>query len=96
MLIRGGYDDIEDTDALRAVELRPAAQLSKLYLLPFDYHGSGVVSELMDATLATAADWGVRCVWLGVNQENQRAQRFYLKSGFKVNGTRIVSRRGPT
>lgn len=87
MLIRGGYDDIEDTDALRAVELRPAAQLSKVYLLP-DYHGSGVASELMDATLATAADWGVRCVWLGVNQENQRAQRFYLKHGFKVNGTR--------
>jgi ribosomal protein S18 acetylase RimI-like enzyme len=87
MLIRGGYDDIEDTDVRRAVKLRPAAQLSKLYLLP-DYHGSGVASELMDTTLATAADWGVRCVWLGVNQENQRAQRFYLKNGFKVNGTR--------
>jgi ribosomal protein S18 acetylase RimI-like enzyme len=84
MLIRG-VD--EDTDVRRAVELRPAAQLSKLYLLP-DYHGSGVASELMDTTLATAADWGVRCVWLGVNQENQRAQRFYLKHGFKVNGTR--------
>ena len=84
MLIRG-VD--EDTDVRRAVELRPAAQLSKLYLLP-DYHGSGVASELMDTTLATAADWGVRCVWLGVNQENQRAQRFYLKNGFKVNGTR--------
>jgi ribosomal protein S18 acetylase RimI-like enzyme len=87
MLIRGVSDDTDDTDVRRAVALRPAAQLSKLYLLP-DYHGSGVASELMDTTLATAADWGVRCVWLGVNQENQRAQRFYLKSGFKVNGTR--------
>ncbi|MGO9158132.1 GNAT family N-acetyltransferase [Mycobacterium sp.] len=84
MLIRG-IDN--DTDVQRAVEIRPAAQLSKLYLLS-DYHGSGVATALMDTTLATAAEWGVRCVWLGVNQENQRAQSFYLKSGFKVSGTR--------
>jgi ribosomal protein S18 acetylase RimI-like enzyme len=30
----------------------------------------------------------VRCVWLGVNQKNQRAQRFYTKSGFEISGTR--------
>ena len=87
MLIRGGYGVSEDTDVQRAVEIRPAAELSKLYLLP-DYHGAGVATALMESTLATAAEWGVRCVWLGVNQGNQRAQRFYLKSGFKVNGTR--------
>jgi ribosomal protein S18 acetylase RimI-like enzyme len=84
MLIRGVDDD---TDVQRAVEVRPAAELSKLYLLP-DYHGAGVATTLMETTLATAAAWGARCVWLGVNQENQRAQRFYIKSGFKVNGTR--------
>jgi ribosomal protein S18 acetylase RimI-like enzyme len=84
MLIRG-VD--EDTDVQRAVEIRPAAELSKLYLLP-DYHGAGTATTLMETTLATAAEWGVRCLWLGVNQENQRAQRFYVKSGFKVNGTR--------
>jgi ribosomal protein S18 acetylase RimI-like enzyme len=90
MLIRAGSgvgDDIDDTDVQRAVEIRPAAELSKLYLLP-DYHGAGVATALMETTLATAAEWGARCVWLGVNQENQRAQRFYVKSGFKVNGTR--------
>jgi ribosomal protein S18 acetylase RimI-like enzyme len=75
MLIRGDPDDPD------------AAELSKLYVLP-DYHGSGVATALMDTTLATAAEWGMRCVWLGVNQENRRAQRFYLKSGFKVSGTR--------
>lgn len=84
MLIRGVNDD---TDVQRAVEIRPAAELSKLYLLP-DYHGAGVATALMERTLATAAEWGARCVWLGVNQGNQRAQRFYLKSGFKINGTR--------
>ena len=27
-------------------------------------------------------------MWLGVNQNNQRAQRFYAKHGFTVNGTK--------
>lgn len=63
------------------------AELSKLYV-PADFHGAGVATELMDAALAAAVEWGVRRVWLGVNQENQRAQRFYAKSGFTINGTR--------
>jgi GNAT superfamily N-acetyltransferase len=73
MLIRGVDDD--------------TAELSKMYLLP-DFHGTGVSAALMERTLAIAAEWDVRCVWLGVNQKNQRAQRFYTKSGFKVSGTR--------
>jgi ribosomal protein S18 acetylase RimI-like enzyme len=84
MLINGVDDD---TNVQRAVELRPAAELSKMYLLP-DFHGSGAAAELMKRTLATAAKWGVRCVWLGVNQKNQRAQRFYTKSGFEISGNR--------
>jgi ribosomal protein S18 acetylase RimI-like enzyme len=84
MLIRGVGDD---PNVQRAVRVRPAAELSKMYVLP-DNHGAGVSTALMDAALATAAEWGDRCVWLGVNQENQRAQRFYKKCGFTVNGTR--------
>jgi ribosomal protein S18 acetylase RimI-like enzyme len=84
MLVRGVSDH---PGVQQAVNLRPAAELSKLYLLPA-YHGSGASTALMDRALAVAADWGVRCVWLGVSRANQRAQRFYVKSGFKVNGTR--------
>ncbi len=84
MLVRGVGDDL---DVQKAVAARPAAELSKIYLLPA-YHGAGVSITLMQLTLATAAEWGARCVWLGVNQENQRAQRFYVKSGFEINGTR--------
>jgi GNAT superfamily N-acetyltransferase len=72
MLIRGGDDRVE---------------LSKMYVLAAQ-HGSGVSTLLMDAALAAAADWGANSVWLGVNQKNQRAQRFYRKSGFTVNDTR--------
>ncbi len=72
MLIRDGTD---------------AAELSKIYVLP-DHHGGGVAGALMERALATAEGWGARRVWLGVNQGNQRAQRFYAKSGFTISGTR--------
>ena len=84
MLIQGVGDD---PDVQQAVPVRPAAELSKMYVLP-DNHGSGVASALMDAAVAAAVDWDANCVWLGVNQKNHRAQRFYKKSGFTVNGTR--------
>jgi ribosomal protein S18 acetylase RimI-like enzyme len=73
MLIRGVEDD--------------RVELSKIYVLP-EQHGSGVARALMDTALAAAAEWGAASVWLGVNQKNERAQRFYGKSGFVVAGTR--------
>ncbi|MFZ1163639.1 GNAT family N-acetyltransferase [Mycobacterium sp.] len=84
MMISGVGDDPE---VQRAVHIRPAAELSKIYVLPA-HHGSGVATALMDAALMAAADWHAGCVWLGVNQKNQRAQKFYKRCGFTVNGTR--------
>jgi len=63
------------------------AELSKMYVVA-DHHGAGVSTALMERTLATAKEWGMRRMWLGVNQGNQRAQRFYANNGFKINGTR--------
>jgi GNAT superfamily N-acetyltransferase len=65
----------------------PGVELSKMYVLP-EHHGTGVSTALMKAALQAAAELGGSHVWLGVNQKNQRAQRFYLKHGFTVNGTR--------
>jgi GNAT superfamily N-acetyltransferase len=62
-------------------------ELSKLYVVP-DQHGTGAATALMDAALDAASQWGAHRVWLGVNQKNQRAQRFYTKSGFTISGTR--------
>ncbi|MDT5103142.1 MAG: hypothetical protein QOI25_655 [Mycobacterium sp.] len=84
MLIRGVIDD---GDVQRAVPLRPAVELSKMYVLP-DVHGAGVSAALMSAALDQARTLGAACVWLGVNQENQRAQRFYAKHGFVTSGTK--------
>ena len=84
MLIRGVPDD---DDVQRAVTPRPAVELSKMYVLP-DCHGAGVSAALMTAALKQATDLDAECVWLGVNQQNQRAQRFYAKHGFSINGTK--------
>jgi GNAT superfamily N-acetyltransferase len=84
MLVRGVSDH---AGVQRAVQIRPAAELSKMYVLP-DRHSSGAAAALMERALSIAADWGVPRVWLGVNRKNQRAQRFYVKSGFTISGTR--------
>jgi ribosomal protein S18 acetylase RimI-like enzyme len=84
MLIRGVPDD---DDVQCAVSARPAIELSKMYVLP-ESHGTGASSALMTEALTLARDTGYRCVWLGVNQENRRAQRFYAKHGFAVTGTK--------
>ena len=84
MLIHGVPDD---EDVQRAVALRPAIELSKLYVLP-DSHGTGASAALMTEALTRVEELDMKCVWLGVNQQNQRAQRFYTKHGFSINGTK--------
>ncbi len=84
MLIRGVADD---DDVQRAVVLRPAVEISKLYVLP-DSHGAGTSAALMTEAVNRAAELDAKCVWLGVNQQNQRAQRFYAKHRFSINGTK--------
>ncbi|SUA80344.1 Protease synthase and sporulation negative regulatory protein PAI 1 [Nocardia otitidiscaviarum] len=76
-----------DPDVAAAVTLRPVTELSKMYVLP-GHHGNGVAAALMAASLDRARTADSAGVWLGVNQENQRAQSFYAKHGFQVVGTK--------
>lgn len=84
MLVRGVGPD---AGVAMAVPVRPAVELSKIYVLP-DYHGSKVSATLLDTAIHRAAATGARAVWLGVNQKNVRAQRFYAKYKFTVTGAR--------
>jgi ribosomal protein S18 acetylase RimI-like enzyme len=84
MLIAGAP---EDPDVARAVTVTPAVELSKIYVLP-DSHGGAVSAALIQAGLEFARARGAAGVWLGVNQQNQRAQRFYGKNGFTISGTK--------
>lgn len=79
------FGEPTDADVLGAIAHRPTVELSKVYVLPAR-HGGGVASALMTATLEHARSRGVAAVWLGVNQQNAKAIRFYEKSGFAVVG----------
>ncbi|UXA10358.1 GNAT family N-acetyltransferase [Mycobacterium sp. SMC-8] len=84
MMIRGVPDD---PDVAEAVTAHPTVELSKMYVLP-EVHGAGTAAALMTAALRHADTLGAASVWLGVNQRNERAQRFYAKHGFAVAGTK--------
>ncbi|HET8986943.1 MAG TPA: GNAT family N-acetyltransferase [Humibacillus sp.] len=84
MLVRG---EPQDADVREALTLHPTVELSKIYVLP-EAHGTGAAAMLMAASLEWAASVGAAGAWLGVNQQNERAQRFYAKSGFARVGTK--------
>jgi len=76
-----------DADVRSSLSLWPTAELSKCYVHP-DHHGRGVADELMTATLDVARERHAVGCWLGVNQLNTRAQRFYQRHGFERVGTK--------
>src|SRR4051794_39554208 len=84
MLVAG---EPQDADVRAAIRLRPTVELSKIYVLP-QAHGTGAAGLLMARALEWARKAGAAGVWLGVNQQNERAQRFYTKSGFERVGTK--------
>lgn len=81
------FGEPHDTDVEAAITLRPTAELSKVYVLGH-HHGAGIAAPLVKETLGVARDRGATGVWLGVNQRNARAIRFYEKCGFVVVGAK--------
>lgn len=86
-----------DDDVAAVVPGRTVTEISKMYVLP-DHHGA-VHDErpahlLMAEALAAAHDRGSQTVWLGVNQLNERAQKYYRKMGFRRVGTRTFTMNG--
>ncbi|MCS5716882.1 GNAT family N-acetyltransferase [Herbiconiux sp. CPCC 205763] len=84
MLIGG---EPTDQAVAAAVAGRPTVELSKCYVRE-NFHGFGVASALMTASIEGAERSGAASVWLGVNQQNARAIRFYEKSGFRKVGVK--------
>ena len=84
MLITG---EPQDPDVAAAVRARPTIELSKVYVVP-EQHGGGAATTLMTASLDVARSTGAASIWLGVNDENVRANRFYDKSGFEIVGAK--------
>ncbi|WP_394554645.1 GNAT family N-acetyltransferase [Agromyces sp. MMS24-JH15] len=84
MLVAG---EPSDADVAAAVTARPTIELSKFYTRRAT-HGAGVSGPLMQAVVDVAAATGAETAWLGVNEENARAIRFYEKHGFVRVGTK--------
>ena len=76
-----------DADVAAVVTARPTVELSKFYVMA-ESHGTGLSQELMAATVESARSRGAASTWLGVNQQNGRANRFYEKSGVSLVGTK--------
>lgn len=81
------FGEPSDADAAASVTTRPTAELSKCYALPAA-HGSGLAAALVTSSANAARARGARSLWLGVNQQNERANRFYEKHGFVRVGTK--------
>lgn len=75
----------QDPEVSAAVEHQDVVELSKFYSL-LSSHGSGIGAVLMAACADWASSRGAGHMWLGVNQENARALKFYRKHGFEVAG----------
>jgi ribosomal protein S18 acetylase RimI-like enzyme len=75
-----------DPAVVAALTVHPTVELSKVYVVE-GHHGAGIGPALMSASLDVAAE-RASAVWLGVNQHNARANRFYEKNGFAIVGTK--------
>lgn len=80
----------QDPDVRSAVTGRPCAELSKIYVLP-EHHRRGVGAALLRAAIDEARARDRASIWLGVNQLNERAQRFYHAQGFTRVGTKTFT-----
>ena len=61
-------------------------QLQKIYVLK-DFLSEGIGRRLQKILLDKAQDLGFETIWLSVLNSNERAIRFYLKSGFENIGS---------
>lgn len=79
------FGEPTDADTAAAITARPTAELSKCYVRAAQ-HGAGVANALIAASVSAVQRRGLAGIWLGVNEHNARANRFYEKNGFHVIG----------
>jgi diamine N-acetyltransferase len=81
------YRPSVDPEVIESLTREPTAELSKCYVVS-THHTAGVAAQLISASIADARERGYAAMWLGVNEENTRAQRFYGKHEFERVGSK--------
>jgi len=76
---------MEDYKSFEMMKKWKALELKRIYVLE-EFHGQGIAQKLMEHILQFAAEKQYEVVWLGVWENNVRAQKFYEKYGFKNSG----------
>ena len=74
-----------NVDVLALVSTPNTVELVTFYLLA-GRHGSGLAGRLLSAALDEARHSGAESMWLGVANENSRANSFYDQNGFDRRG----------
>jgi diamine N-acetyltransferase len=81
-----GYAKMRTDSEHECVNNETAVELQRIYIVERVF-GKGVGERLLNHCLETAKSKGFETLWLGVWEENRRAQRFYEKHGFRRVGT---------
>jgi ribosomal protein S18 acetylase RimI-like enzyme len=76
---------MEDYTNWLVVKQWKALELKRLYVIK-EYHGKGIAQQLMDFFILFAEQNKYQVAWLGVWENNFRAQKFYNKYGFVDSG----------
>ncbi len=76
---------MEDYSNFALIKQWKALELKRIYVLK-SYHGQGIAQKLMDFYLDYALQNKYQVAWLGVWENNFRAQKFYEKYGFVNSG----------
>jgi diamine N-acetyltransferase len=77
-----GYAKLREDSEAGCVKNETAVELQRIYLVERVF-GQGVGEILLKHCLEIARTRGFETLWLGVWEENRRAQRFYEKQGFR-------------
>ena len=80
--VLAGYAHLVFGGAAPADVAGPAPAELKRFYVDRPFHGGGVATLLMDATIDAAVARGARTLWLGVWERNARAIAFYARRGF--------------
>ena len=77
-----GYAKLRENSEVECIKTENSIELQRIYIVERVF-GKGIGAQLLEHCLETAKARGFETLWLGVWEENKRAQKFYAKHGFK-------------
>ncbi len=83
-----GYMKLNEACAQTDVHDDESLEIERIYV-DKKFQGEGLGRALMSRAIDTAAERGKKYVWLGVWEKNEKALRFYERTGFRQVGTHV-------